>query len=143
LPLLLCACSAGAPGHPGDAGADLPPLPDLGTVAHVSSVGDPCATPSDCKNLPGAMCLTQPVGGGSFTFFFPNGSCAVPCLNGQGCPDDADCVNLPGQGLGVCLRRCDMSGQCRTGDGYCCMPNPFTANQAVCMAPADSTLCGP
>lgn len=69
------------------------------------AVGATCDRDSHCED----RCITD----------WPGGFCTLDCRSHDACPDDAWCVDTKG---GICLFRCETSGECRErlGDDYAC-----------------------
>jgi hypothetical protein len=102
---------------------DVAPPPDVPPEA--SGIGDPCESEEQfgqgtCRA--GQICLGDRIG-------FNGGYCVGICSGGARCPGDATCTQL--QGFPVCLRRCTVTSDCRTADGYVCAVGS-TAGQRVC-----------
>ncbi len=70
----------------------------------------------------GQICLGQRLG-------FRNGYCIAVCNGAARCPADSFCTQL--QGFPVCMRRCMTNTDCRTDDGYVCLPG-ITGPTRIC-----------
>jgi hypothetical protein len=129
---------------------------DCRTADHYS-----CVDPGNGKKVcvvvhadPGAACGTDADCGPAgtpwrclMTAKFPNGYCSgAPgsCAPGGGadqCPDKAQCFDptpaQPGNGDEFCAKNCNVAGDCRTGEGYQCVPaDPnMAAGGHVCVVP--------
>jgi hypothetical protein len=118
---------------------DVPPdtgPPDTGPTG--GALGDPCAYPGDCTELPGELrfCATEiPLGPGG-TWTFPGGYCSMGCYGEGDCPAGGYCLMNPMGGEGMCMKLCESASDCRTTDGYVCdsMPGPYPG-PTICMPP--------
>ena len=100
------------------------------------SVGDPCATDTDC---PSGLCLTASAG-------FPNGYCSSDCATAS-CPEGESCMPIGDGSQVACLRGCTEGKECRDGtqcyQGTC---QPRCTLDADCRddgsTTAAATVCG-
>jgi hypothetical protein len=98
-------------------------------------IGDPCTTNAQCSLTGDRLC--DPTSPGGYCTQFN-------CLPGK-CPDEAACVGfygklsnacpnaLPEQRFerSFCMKKCTSDDDCRTGDGYRCLPPPAAVNAVV------------
>jgi hypothetical protein len=122
-------------GGEGDAG-ELPVIPP-------TTVGEPCTLATDCQTTLGPMAICQQgsVDLDGIVFYYTDGYCTLNCTPApDSCPAGSHCLVASGAPYGQCVRTCNLSRECRTGSGYCCVPSQPTK---FCGAPADSlSYCG-
>ena len=119
----------------GSAGADAGST-DAGSVggdaggvdAGSGGYGAPCENAGDCTIGPDPVCLRRL---GSVDQ--PGGYCTTSCLT-EGCPSETHCGHFGDSGS-FCFLRCTTSAECRTAEGYDCVPDgPPPIGELVCIA---------
>ena len=76
-----------------------------GEPAPEFDIGESCNSAADCAHK---ACWS-----------LPGGYCVKTLCEHTGCPEDSTCFLFAG-GESACLRDCDVSGDCRTAEGYAC-----------------------
>ena len=75
------------------------------------AVGSACTASSECER----NCLRDPA--------WPNGYCTtvqLDCRVAVDCPAGTICGDVNPPGNEICLKRCNVDGDCRTSEGYAC-----------------------
>lgn len=114
--------------------ADVPTETPVDTPAEeftpgVGVVGDSCDSVDDCQGFPAVAreCIAD-IGG---YFEFPGGYCTATCTSTGECGPDSECADL--MFMSYCLKTCDDSSDCRTGEGYICDVIPIIGTGPYCI----------